>query len=193
MPLPLDRLYPIIALAALAAATMWLEQATRGDEPRPTAAARQLPDFIGERIRLVRYDLSGAPQYELLADKITHFPLGDVSELDSPRLRYDTPDGELRIRADWAESRNGGEVLELVGNVEVFREGVAGNPDLTLSSNTLTLWPDEQRAETNDPVVLTRGDSVARGNAMKADNLFGTLQLIGDASVLMPRSPRTTP
>lgn len=193
MPIPLDRLYPVIALAALAAATMWLEQATRSDEPRPAAASRQLPDFIGEQIRLVRYDVSGEPQYELVADKITHFPLGDVAELDFPHLRYDTPDGELRIRADWAESRSGGEVLELVGNVEVFREGLGGNPDLTLSSKTLTVWPDDQRAETSDPVVLTRGDSVARGNAMKADNLFGTLQLIGDASMLMPRSPRPTP
>jgi lipopolysaccharide export system protein LptC len=193
MPFPLDRLYPVIALAALAAATMWLEQATRSDEPRAAAAARQLPDFIGERIRLVRYDASGEPQYELVADRITHFPLGDVAEFDFPRLRYDTPDGELRIRADWAASRNGGEVLELAGNVEVFREGLAGNPHLTLSSKTLTLWPDDQRAETADPVVLTRGDSVARGNAMKADNLFGTLHLIGDASVLMPRSRSTPP
>ena len=33
-------------------------------------------------------------------------------------------------------------------HARVFREGLAGNPHLTLSSKTLTLWPDDQRAET---------------------------------------------
>lgn len=193
MQVSLDRLYPLIALAILAGATIWLERVTRSDEARPAAEARQFPDFIGEQIRLIRFDENGEQRYELLADKLTHYPLGDVTELDFPRLRYDTPDGELRIQANWAESRKGGEVLWLVGNVEVFRQGLPGNADLTLTSKTLTVWPDDQRAETSDPVVLTRDDSVARGNAMKADNLFGTLQLIGDASVLMPRSSRNTP
>ncbi|HRP96676.1 MAG TPA: LPS export ABC transporter periplasmic protein LptC [Rhodocyclaceae bacterium] len=193
MPLPLDRVYPIVALAALAAATLWLEQATRSDEPPAAAQSRKFPDFIGEQIRMIRFDAQGERKYELVADKITHYPRGDIAELDAPRLRYMTADGELRIDADWAESRDGGNVLWLVGNVEVFREGLAGNPDLTLSSNTLTLWPDDQRAATDEPVVLTRGDSIARGNAMRADNLFGTLELIGQASVLMPRSPRKSP
>lgn len=193
MPLSLDRLYPLIAVAILAGATLWLERVTRSDEARPAAEARQFPDFIGEQIRLIRFDESGVQRYELFAEKLTHYPLGDITELDAPRLRYDTPDGELRIGAKWAESRQGGEVLWLVGDVEVFRQGLPGNTDLTLTSNTLTVWPDDQRAETSDPVVLTRDDSIARGNAMKADNLFGTLQLIGNTSVLLPRSSRNTP
>lgn len=190
MPLPLDRLYPIVALATLAAATLWLEQATRGDAPSAPSESRQFPDFIGDQIRMISFGALGERKYELLADRITHYPRDDIAELDAPRLRYMTADGELRIDADWAESRSGGEVLHLVGNVEVFREGLAGNPDLTLSSNTLTVWPDTQRAASDEPVVLTRGDSTARGNALRADNLFGTLELIGQASVVLPRPPR---
>ncbi len=190
MWIPLDRLYPILALAALAGATLWLERATRSDEPRTSTEVRQFPDFMGEEIRLTRFDAQGQRVYELLADTVIHYPAGDVTELVQPRLRYETTDGELRVNANWGESREGGETLFLVGEVEVFRDGIDGGPDMTLTSDTLTVWPDDQRAETDDPVVLTQGVNVAVGNAMRADNLFGTLQLIGDAKVTMPRPPK---
>lgn len=190
MPISLDRLYPIIALALLVAGTLWLERATRSDEPGPTSNVRQHPDFIGEHIRLSSFDPTGRQRYELLADKATHYPLSDVTEFEQPHLQYETADGELRVSADWGESREGGETLLLVGNVQLFRDGYEGNPDLTFVSNSLRVWPDDQRAETDDPVVLTQGKSVAHGNGMRADNLFGTLQLIGGARVSMPPSSR---
>jgi len=190
MSISIDRFYPIIALALLAAGTLWLERATRSDEPRPASEVRQHPDFIGEHVRLTSFDPAGQQRYELLADKATHYPLSDVTEFEQPYLQYETEDGELRVSADWGEAREGGETLLLVGNVQFFRDGLDGNPDLTFASNSLKVWPDDQRAETDDPVVLTQGNTVAHGNGMRADNLFGTLQLIGDARVSMPPSSR---
>lgn len=190
MWIPLDRLYPIIALAALAGATLWLERVTRSDEPRSHAEARQFPDFIGEQVRMTRFDVTGQRRYELIADKVTHYPVGDVTEFEQPHLRYETADGQLRITAAWGETREGGETLDLVGDVEVFRDGIDGNVDMSLTSDTLTVWPDDERAATDDPVVLTHGATVATGNGMRADNLFGALQLIGNARVVMPRAPR---
>lgn len=190
MPISIDRLYPIIALALLAAGTLWLERATRSDEPRTASQVRQYPDFIGEHIRLTSFDPAGQQRYQLFADKATHYPLSDVTEFEQPDLRYDTAEGELHLSADRGESREGGETLLLRGNVRVLRDGRDGNPELTFASNSLRVWPDEQRAETDDPVVLTQGNTVAHGNGMRADNLFGTLQLIGDARVSMPPSSR---
>lgn len=190
MFMSLERLYPIIALTLLAAGTLWLERTTLSNAPRPATAERQHPDSIGEGIRLTSFDISGQQRYELVADKATHYPIADVTEFEQPILKYDTADGELRVSANRGESRKGGETLFLVGNVQVFRDTLDGTPGLTFASNSLRVWPDDQRAETDDPVVLTQGSSVAHGNGMRADNLFGTLQLIGDARVTMPPSPR---
>ncbi len=191
MSLSIDRLYPVIALAVLAGATLWLERVTQSDAPRSATEVRQDPDFIGESIRLTTFDQDGRQHYELIADKVVHYPASDLTEFEMPRLRYDTPEGEVRISAIRGESRAAGEEIYLAGDVQVIRDGLAGDPDLTLASRTLTIWPDDERAETTDPVVLTRGDSIARGNGMKADNLFGKLELIGDASVVLPPSSRT--
>jgi lipopolysaccharide export system protein LptC len=79
------------------------------------------------------------------------------------------------------------------GEVKVVRKGTQDKHDMTLTSDTLRLWPDEQRAETADPVVLTQGETVAHARAMKADNLIESIQLLGDAKVRMPRSSRTRP
>lgn len=193
MTLPIDRLYPVIALAVLAGVTLWLERVTQSDAPRTVAELREHPDFIGEGVRLISFDEEGKQHYELIADKVTHYPASDLTDLDMPRLRYDAQEGEVRVSAARGQSRAAGEEIHLAGDVHVIREGLTGAPDLTLTSPTLTVWPDDERAETSDPVVLTRGDSVARGNGMKADSLFGKLELIGDARVVMPPSSRTAP
>ena len=190
--LALDRLLPVVALAVLAGTTLWLEQATRSSEPRPAAEARQFPDFIGENIRVTRFDETGRLRFELFAEKATHYPMADVTELEHPRLEYETDDGRLHIRSDWGESVGGGDVLYLVGDVRVHRDGLGDAPELSLESRSLRIWPDDERAESNDPVVLTRGNSIAHGNAMRADHLFGTLHLIGDARVTLPRASEET-
>lgn len=186
----LERIYPIIALALLAAVTLWLDRTTSSDEARPAAALRQEPDFIGEEIRLTSFGPDGRERYRLIADRVTNYPQADLTDFERPRLRYDTEEGELTIDALRGESYDEGTIIHLRGEVHVFRRGRDDNPDLTLASDTLTIWPDDQRAATDDPVVLTRDNSIAHGNAFRADNLFGTLELIGDANVHMPPSSR---
>lgn len=188
----IDRIYPIIALALLAAITLWIERVTRAPAEAPRID-RSDPDFIGERIRMTAYDASGQPRYELIAQRIVHFPLSDVTDFEQPRLRYQSSEGDVRIRADSGESVRSGETVILNGDVVVTREGTAENPALSLQTATLTLWPDTQRAMTDAPVVLKHGNIVAHGNGLRADNLVGAFDLVGDTKVQMPSSKRNRP
>ena len=72
------------------------------------------------------------------------------------------------------------------GTVRVHRPGTANDPALSLDSETLTVWPDSYRARTDSPVQLRRGTTRADALGMRADNLFGTLELIGKVRVDMP-------
>jgi lipopolysaccharide export system protein LptC len=185
------QLYPVIALVALAAATLWLERITREAAPRPASESRNIPDFTAEQTRLVSFDEDGRQRYELLADRITNYPQSAVTELDRPRLRYDSDGRELQITARNGEVTEGGEKVFLTGEVRARRQAGPGTPEMTFASETLTVWPEDERAETRDPVVLTQGVSTAHANGLKSDNLFGTLDLLGAVRVHMPRSPRT--
>ena len=111
---------------------------------------------------------------------------GDITRLEQPRLRMNNESRETRISAEHAEVSPGGEQVDLRGTVRVHRPGVANDPALSLDSETLTVWPDSYRAHTDSPVQLRRGTTRADALGMRADDLFGTLELIGKVRVNMP-------
>lgn len=179
------RLYPVIALAVLAGASAWLERITRDDEAA-TGAEQTGPDFIAHETRVVGFGADGQRRYELAAERLEHYPAGDLTRLHMPQLQLDGEDGTTRITARTADVSPGGEQVDLSGEVRVRRSATATALSLTLDSETLSVWPDAQRARTDTPVVMTRGTGRAAAQGMRADNLFGTLELIGEVSATMP-------
>lgn len=188
-----QQLYPVFAVLLVAAGSIWLERATRSDDERPPAQQRRDPDFTAETTRLVAFGKDGRRHFELVAERVTHYPQSGLTQLERPRLRYQTDGGELEVRARSGEVFGEGERLVLQGEVRAVRPAGADRPALSFESASLTVWPDEQRAETSDPVTLTQGVNTARADGMKTDNLFGTLELIGNARVHLPRPTRNTP
>jgi lipopolysaccharide export system protein LptC len=184
-----DRIYPIIALLLLAALTFWLERITRAPDEAPRTI-RTDPDFIGHGIRMTSFDHAGQPNYELISERIVHYPVSDVTDFVEPRLLYESDDSDLRVRANMGEARAGAESILLTGDVLVERDATKDDPPMSLESATLLYWPDSRRAASDDPVVLKHGNIVAYGNGLRADNITGVLELIGDTRVQMPRTPR---
>jgi lipopolysaccharide export system protein LptC len=76
------RLYPILALALLAGGSVWLERITRIDDP-VTRAEQTGPDFIAHDTRVVGFGAMGRKRYELVAERLEHFPAGDITRLHS--------------------------------------------------------------------------------------------------------------
>src|SRR5690606_25553796 len=149
-----DHLLPIIALMLLAGPTLWRERITRPDETTENVE-RTDPDFIGHNIPLVNFNAQGQPSYELLADRVRHYPVSDINDFDHPRLRHFLEDGgELNIRSEQGETRDGGENILLTGDVVIHRSPTPTDPELQLDAQTLLYWPDTQRAASDDPVKL---------------------------------------
>ncbi|MFU2486161.1 LPS export ABC transporter periplasmic protein LptC [Thauera sp. WH-1] len=180
------RLFPVLALAALAGASVWLERITRIEEPA-FIGEQTGPDFVAEHTRVVGFGEDGRQRYELIAERLEHFPAGDITRLHQPQLRMQDEQRETRITAARADVSPGGERVDLAGEVKVRRPGAGDELPLALDSETLTVWPDAHRAETDSPVVLVRGASRATALGMRADNLFGTLELTGEVRTFMPR------
>ena len=185
----LHRIYPVIALTLLAGATIWLERLTV-EHPQTNTAEKTGPDFIAENSRLIGFGSNGLQRYELIAPRMEHFARDNTTHIETPKLLMSSEGKDLIVTAARADVSPGGTQVDLHGDVRARRAGDADRGDLTFSSEHLRVWPDDNRAETDKPVVLTQGQTTATASGMKADNLFGQLELIGDANVNMPRRTR---
>lgn len=180
------RLYPVIALALLAGVSVWLERISRPEDAQVETRPQSGPDFTAESARIVGYGVDGDRRYELVAERIAHYPQGDTTQLALPRLTLYAEGRITRVSAMRGEVSPGGERVDLANAVRVRRDG-EGSSGLSLDTETLAIWPDDHRAETGSPVELAQGRSTATALGMRANNLFGTLELIGQARVHMPR------
>jgi len=185
MRLSPQHLYPIIALAALAGGSIWLERVTKDPNTSPEPNAMRGPDVIVEQMALTRFDLTGTPQYYVDAQQMRHLPGQAQSELTDPVVRYQRDGMHLRLTAEHGVARDDGERVDLKGQVRAQRT-LPGKPVSTFASDTLVLWPNTEQAKSVDPVVLTQDGAEVHSNGMSADNLFGEITLTGGVVANLP-------
>ena len=183
----LHRLYPLIALGALAAVTLWLERVSRPTAESTPIVASTGPDMIAERIAVHRFDPSGQRQYDLSASAMRHFPSDGHTDLDEPELRFYGTERTTHASAENGSVSKDGNTVRLNGNVLVVREAVAGKPAAEIRTEALIVWPDAQRVESAAPVTYTEGSSTVKAATLTADNLHGNLQLGGGVKATLAR------
>lgn len=183
----LHRLFPVVALGALAAVTLWLERISRPVEQSVPVAASSGPDMVIERFSVHRFDSAGRLQYELSARTMRHFPLDGRTDLDEPKLRFYGVDRTSHASATTGSVSTNGERVLLEGNVIVVREASAGKPQGEIRTEALTIWPDTEKVESAVPVSYREGTNTVTAATLSADNLRGNLQLGGGVKATFSR------
>lgn len=168
--------------------SFWLVQVV--DQAGQQAQAdkfRDEPDYIIDRFSMVRMNEKGQPAYIISGDKLTHHPTDDSSLIDKPyvhSLGGDQP--PMNIHADTANVDQGNTRVKLNGNVDVVRPATQLAQELRLKTSTLTVYPDEERMETDAMVDMLSGRSTATGTGMTANNATRQIKLGGRGTITMP-------
>lgn len=170
--------FPIVVLAFLAALTFWLDHATRFDEGKRDGKNRHDPDFYVEKLTGRRFGEDGRLVNIMTADRMTHFPDDETTDLVMPNVTFFRPGSPpLHLRSRRGTLSKDGEVADLRDNVYGWREPEGDVPLMTFASSQLTVFKEQEIARTNVPVVLTRGKSVMNGVGMDVDNKVSILRL----------------
>ena len=170
-------LVPLTMLVLLAALTFWLSRLIEGDKPR--APQRHDPDYIVERFELKRFDLGGRLQHTLVGERLLHYPDDDTTVVSAPRLSFHQ-NAPTEISAGMANIGRDGKEVDLVDSVRIVRHAAEGDAAPTrLETRSLKIFPDEERGLTREPVTITQGRSVVRGQGMEIDNKTGVSVLYG--------------
>ena len=188
-------LFPLSLLAALAVLSFWLRYATELPEERRDGKHRHDPDFVIHDSVLRKLDSSGQLQYTLNSAVIRHYPDDDSTDMSKPHLIYQYPTRpSMTIRAERGHANKEGQQIDLYENVQITRAATAKDPEMNGYTDQLTVFPDDEKAFTKSPVLITKGKSSLKGVGMQVDSRAQTYVLESQAfAVLESKSAKKKP
>jgi len=110
--------------------------------------------------------------YRLTADRVTHFPVGNISVMDNPALHwFDVEKNPWYITANNGIFYRGdsviGDALQLRGQVNAHSATNSGKP-LSIYGDSLQILPDQKEISTEDSVTLVSGNTHLTGIGLHA-------------------------
>ena len=188
-------LFPLSLLLTLAALTFWLRYATELAADRHDGKNRHDPDYIISDGTLRKLDQTGRLQYTLNSVEIRHYPDDDSTDMIKPHLIYLYPTRpSLTMRSERGHSNKEGQQVDLYGDVQITRAASAKDEEMIGYTPELTVFPDDEKAFTKSPVLITKGKSWLKGVGMQIDGRAQTYVLESQAfAVLESKSAKKKP
>jgi lipopolysaccharide export system protein LptC len=177
----------VLVLLAAFGSFYLLELLNRAGEEMQAEVRLNEPDYIIENFSFVRMSKEGKPAYIIAGDKLTHRPVDDSSEIDKPRVRSladEKPPMEILAKTARVEDTNSRVTLK--GTVTVDRPAAPNAQELHMATEKLVIFPDEDRMETDQPVKMKLGNSIASANSMRANNATRQVHLEGNGTLQLP-------
>ncbi len=177
---------PAAVLVGLAVASgLWLAELGQppGEVKRFTGRA---PDLTMREFEVTSMGEDGKPLRRLSAAYMAHFSDSGTKELTQPRLVIYREKGEpwnIASERGWVSADN--DVLMLLGQVNIWRDGPDGKREITIETEDLRVLPREDYAETELPVRISTPESFTRGTGMRAYLGEGRVQLLSKVKTII--------
>ncbi|MDH1007724.1 LPS export ABC transporter periplasmic protein LptC [Pseudomonas nicosulfuronedens] len=126
-------------------------------------------DFYVVNAKSVQYRVDGSLAYEMTADKLEHLKASDVTLVTTPDLYFhrENEPQPWHVQSVRAEVAPEGKQVELIDDVRVARTD-AQQRTLLLNTSRMTVFPDKDYAQTDQPVKITEPNGVTTAVGMKA-------------------------
>ena len=187
------KLLSVMMIAVFCAfGSFWLLQMMQDDDvDARLGGPNSEPDYIVENFSFVRMTEQGKPSYVVSGKRLTHRPLGDVSEVEAPVVQGMTP-GRPRTNIVAKRGRIFHEEhrVDLLGNVDIQRPATPTTEALRVQTQALTVLPDEEIMKTDKPIEMQLGAATIRGTGMVANNATQKLHLSSRGQIVYPPRPR---
>lgn len=148
-------IYPIVLLSLLGLITAWINHVVQPPQPALDGSSRHDPDYIMSKFVTTQTDINGDLRYKLAAVEMRHFPDDDTTELQRPRYtQFAVAKPYTQVHALRGYVSGDGNEIQLVDNVKVTRQALAGKGEMTIDTEYLKILPDEDLVRTDSPVVI---------------------------------------
>lgn len=148
------------------------------------------PDAFMEEVVSILMDKQGKPKLKIVTPKMIHFPEHDTTRLTAPQLTlYRKSPQPWYISSKFAKATQGIEHLNFWDDVIIHHPADETNPATLIKTTTLTVYPNQQTAETDDIITLEQPHLTIQATGMRADMNIGNIKLLSQSrGVYAPQS-----
>ena len=125
-------------------------------------------DYYAVNTHTHQYLPDGGLQYEMTADKVEHIKATDVTLLTTPDLQmYRGSEFPWHVQSERGEVNPDGTEVELIDSVRITRFDEKNRRTL-ITTTRMTVFPQQQYAQTEQDVRIDGAGGVSTGKGMKA-------------------------
>ena len=184
---------PLLTSAALAGAAALIGLALwqlRAREPLPADRSAR-SDYILRDFDLVSLDGEGRESFSVSAPYLERDPGGRSLSMRQPRFSFpDRKEGRWLATSDKAWIAEKGVEVRLIEQVRFTGPTSPRGERTRLSTEHLQVFPKQDLALSQDPVTVTRADSILQGTGLRADMKSKRIQLLANVKGrYAPRRP----
>ncbi len=183
---------PLLVMGVLALATWWLvENSPQADADRASVVPMHVPDYTMNTFMVERFAADGHLRVRIQGDELRHYPDNETIEIDNPRIRAYTPDGQVTVATARQAVANGdGSQVQLLGDAKVVREAAAGEPTIEFRGEFMHAFFDSGELRSHLPVTILHGVNQLRADSLDYQHDGRRLQLKGRVRATFPAAER---
>jgi lipopolysaccharide export system protein LptC len=174
-------LFPLMAMALFALLTFWLDARISASAQDRKKSAPTAPDHFMQGFKIETTSPSGVVDQTLFGVRATHFPNNQTTVVEAPKFRSNVT-GKPTMAVDASDAllvndpkKKGIERIDFRGKVVAVQGATPGRDAIRYESETLTVFPETQRASTAATTKTISGDRVmvTQGIEIDAENQTG--------------------
>lgn len=163
---------PLVIVVGLVTLGLWFAESPPeqflGKRPTPQQK-NQAADLVINGAKTRHFNQEGTLAYRVDAERITYFQFArrDRADLNEPRiLFYQDKQPKWRTESRTGVAHNNGERVVLRGKVRI--EELPGPDSIELRTQSITIKPREEYAETDKVVTISAGANRTTGKGLRA-------------------------
>lgn len=183
---------PVLLMGVLALGSYWLLRSSPPPpEPRPPVAVSNEPDYYMRGFSVKSFSPEGRLVSELRGSEIRHYPASDTLEVDNARIRSVAASGAITTAQARRLLSNGAQTEYLLdGEAVVVRTPAqARAPRIEFQGEQLRVLVEEDRLESDLPVLVIRGNDRIVADRMRYSDVTGVAELQGRVKATLAARP----
>jgi lipopolysaccharide export system protein LptC len=167
----------LLAVAVVGSLAVWELR----PKPKPSVPGPIRSDYILENFELTSLDENGKESFSVKAPHLERDPGGKSLTIRLPQFSFpDKDNGRWQATSNSAWVAEKGVEVRLIDKVEMIGPPSPRGERTRFSTARLQIFPKKDLALSEDPVTISRADSILHGTGLRADMKSHHIQLLAN-------------